>query len=121
MRPTFDSDIVASIDTTYSVLIDTEGGWSIRIEGDCTLHHGGVMTAVVDEQFSALDPLMSTWIGQPLTGVDYGTSGDLVVHCAGDRLVVPASDEFEAWGIAGPLQEKIVSMPGGEVATWGVA
>ncbi|WP_224276049.1 DUF6188 family protein [Nocardioides lacusdianchii] len=118
-RPTLEGDPVASVDTTYSVLIDTTGGWSIRVEGDCTLHHAGVELTVVDEQFDALGPTISAWVGQPLTGIEYDTSGGLVVRCAGDRLVVPASEDFEAWGIAGPQQEKVVSMPGGEVATWG--
>ncbi|WP_322920537.1 hypothetical protein [Nocardioides renjunii] len=36
--PIPDGDVVASVDTEHGILIDTPGGWSIRIEGDCTLH-----------------------------------------------------------------------------------
>lgn len=35
-------------------------------------------------------------------------------------LEVPASADHESWNIAGPDHIRLVSMPGGEVATWGV-
>lgn len=36
----------------------------------------------------------------------------------GGSLRVPASEEFEAWTLVGPLGLRLVSMPGGELAVW---
>ena len=118
MRPTLEGDTITSVDTSHSVLLDTAGGWSVRVEGDCTFHRGDQAIEVIDERFSVLDALLTSWVGQPIGGLSYGADGGLVVTCGGDRLVVPPSDDFEAWGIAGPRQEKVISLPGGEISTW---
>lgn len=117
-RPTLEGDTVASVDTQYSVLIDTVGGWSIRVEGDCTFRRSDVTIEVVDDEFSLLDGALASWVGGTLGELQYGADGGLVVTCGADRLVVPPSKDFEAWGIAGPHQEKVVSLPGGEIRTW---
>ena len=120
MRPTLEGDTVTSIDTQYSVLIDTAGDWSVRVETDCTLHlASGETIEVVDSQFSLVDEAVAAWIGQTLGPLEYRADGGLVITCGTDRLVVPPSNHYEAWGIAGPRQEKVISIPGGEIATWG--
>lgn len=46
-------------------------------------------------------------------------NGDLEIEFDGCiALFVPASANFEAWNLVGPVGVRIVSLPGGELAVW---
>ncbi|MET7769605.1 DUF6188 family protein [Nocardia sp. NPDC005366] len=54
-----------------------------------------------------------------ITSAVVNSSGTLTIDLdSGNRLVVPAHDEYEAWSLVGPKGYRVVCMPHGELATW---
>ena len=110
---------IASVRAAIALEIATDAGWLITIEGDYTLHRTG--GEVLDTTRGEED-LIVTWlarqVGAAILGFHYGEREDLTVSLAGGTLRVPFMDRFEAWSILGPRKERVISMPGGELAIW---
>ena len=107
----------ANVDFTLSLITNT--GHEVRIETDFSM-----LTPDGDLHFSlgtdSIDQApFHSLIGQAVTSSMAENSGTLVL-AFGDRtsLRVEPHDAYEAWTIAGPGGEKIVCMPGGELAIW---
>ncbi|MFI8977590.1 DUF6188 family protein [Nocardia asteroides] len=48
-----------------------------------------------------------------------GDYGELIMRFDNKAMIlVPVDQDFEAWGIAGPGGYRVISSPGGGVATW---
>lgn len=62
---------------------------------------------------------MSTLLHQAVTKSAINDSGALIIAFdSGAMIHVESDDEYEAWTVGGPDGFLVVSMPGGELATW---
>lgn len=103
----------------YTVALSTDADFEIRIEVDFSLQtpEGSfeLSPGSSDTQVDSLQALLH----QKVTFSVAEDSGALSVGFAdGSRLHVEPHGSYEAWTVAGPGGMKVVSMPGGELATW---
>lgn len=118
MITSFAGQRIASVTVTEQLEIDTEPGWSIVVENDYTFERPGQPALrTVDGQEPEIGTELETMVGLPLVDLSYTASGNLTVRFQGGDLVVKAAP-FEAWSILGPNKERVISMPGGELAVW---
>ncbi len=111
---------ILSYEYNYMISISFSGDYTLAIESDLTVH-----TAGQDIRLSpGTDPnaghqALSTLMGLTVLMVrtDPQTSLSLTF---GDnsRLSIDPDPAFESWTLSGPTGERIVCMPGGELAVW---
>jgi hypothetical protein len=103
----------------YTVSLNTDAGFEIRIETDFSL-----CTPEGDFDLSPESPgiqadRLRALLHQTVTSSVAEESGALSLGFSdGSRLRVEPHDSYEAWTVAGPGGMKMVSMPGGELAEW---
>ena len=105
----------------YAFSLHLEGGLNLRVESDFIFTDAsGTVHGITPES----DP---TTCG-PALGLARATTGSLVTTDDGvleiefedgARIVVPPSEDYEAWSLTERNGVKVVSTPGGELATWG--
>ena len=105
----------------YAFSLHLEGGLNLRIESDFTFTDPpGSMHEITPES----DPVTCG----PALSRARATTRSMATTAAGvleiifedeARIVVPPSDDYEAWSLTEKSGVKVVSMPGGELATWG--
>lgn len=110
---------VSKLDYDYTVAIHTDTGYEIRIEEDYTLTTPqGTHTYSPEPSTEDSGPL-DILNEQTITAATANDTATLTLTVTdGTQLQVAASDDFEAWTLAGPKGRKIVCLPGGELATW---
>jgi len=107
---------LATIAYDYGLLLVTDGGWHLTIETDLTLSEAGHddLTTAAGEADGVVDRLEHA-VGKTISSFVIGKRGGLTFSIAGLDIKVEPSEEYEAWNIVGPAQQRVVSMPGGEV------
>ncbi|GAB3648154.1 DUF6188 family protein [Glycomyces tarimensis] len=96
----------------------TSGGWVITIESS--------LEAGEDEapqEFQGDEPDSVRALAARLHGLTIRTAaahgGTLEIDfAAGPQLTAGPDPDFEAWSLTGPAGQRMVCMPGGELATW---
>lgn len=109
-----------SVDEAGTLSLRTDGGWVIDVSNDYALTVGDVTLATQGGEESLIVTALQEWVGAPLDGCTV-TGGTLEVSVGSGTLRVTPHRSYEAWTIAGPDQQLVVSMPGGELATWGMS
>ncbi|WP_109507281.1 DUF6188 family protein [Nocardioides speluncae] len=110
---------LTTVTVTEALELTTEDGWLITIENDYELTRPGQPSLrTTDGQEPAIQALLDAMVGRPLVGLAYTSRGDLTVHLPDGSLSVSSTPAFEAWSIVGPNQERVIAMPGGELAIW---
>ena len=110
---------VTTVTGNGQLSIGTDAGWWISIESDIQYSQGEQelrqLSGDDSGTASILSPVLCGYIIQSVTIADNG----LILHFSSNaKLVALTDDEFEAWNIVGPRGQRVVSTPGGELATW---
>lgn len=110
---------VSKLDYGCGLTFCTDGGFEIRIEADYALTKSRTTTIHSPEPFSDNSgPLDS--LREEINATSTAEKDGILVLTSADGLslrVAPSAD-FEAWALAGPRGQKIVCLPGGELAVW---
>lgn len=119
MIPSFAGKIVHSIRLDYALKMWTTDNWQLDLNGDAYLLRADGMH-IIDSSTpqEELPAALAELVGAEITEVLVAKDGHLAVNFADAQLSVRASADYEAWELAGPRGERIVCMPGGELASW---
>jgi hypothetical protein len=96
------------------------GAFELRIEQslDFVAADGAAFTVDPEDDPTGVGPLLACTRSTVTTATAF-RDGRLAIEFADDsRLSVPASDEYEAWELAGPAGLRMVSTPGGDLTVW---
>jgi hypothetical protein len=63
-------------------------------------------------------PVLSGWVGRPLTDLRVDEAGGLHLALGSDRVAVAAESAHEAWEIRGMDGGLMVCLPGGRISVW---
>ncbi|GAA2474759.1 DUF6188 family protein [Terrabacter carboxydivorans] len=119
MIPSFAGKVVHSVRLDYSLMIWTTDNWEIDLGGETYLLRPDGMQAIdTGTPQEQLPPELAALVGAEIREVLVAKAGHLAVNFADAQLSVRASADYEAWQITGPAGERIVCMPGGELASW---
>ncbi len=114
----FAGQALFSTDFGYTVAVQFDGGYEVRVEVPFTLRVDGVEREIEpgrDADASAVAQLS----GQVVSLARADDDGVLRIEFAGGARLVAAPDSaFEAWTVAGPDGLKVVCGPGGELSVW---
>lgn len=110
---------VSKLDYDYTLALYTDDGYEIRIEEDYTIATSHTTTIHSPEPSSDNTGPLDLLSEQVITAASADADGTLSLTVAnGATLHVAPSEDFEAWTLAGPHGQKIVCLPGGQLATW---
>ena len=97
----------------------TGGGWAVTVESVLTFSdaNGSI------RDFEGDDPETLTALGSLLQGLTFRAAavedGSLrLAFTSGAELIASPDPHYESWSVAGPAGQRIVCMPGGELAVW---
>lgn len=94
-------------------------GDHVRVGGETyLLRHDGIQAIDTGTPLEELPPEQAALTGAEIREVLVVREGHLAVNLADAQLSVRASADCEARQITGPDGERIVCMPGGELASW---
>lgn len=103
----------------YTLLLVTEAGFKLGIENDCTLHTSTGSWNISPESLQAEPEQALTLTNRTISSAATDQSGTLDISFTdGHHLTVGPDAEYEAWTLAGPDGQKVVCLPGGDLATW---
>ena len=123
MKLTWEGDSVISVCFDGAVTLQTSADYELRVETNAAIEIPGEAALAFDpERPGTVAARLVNLIGKRVSRAEATNTGVLDIHFD-DRvqLVVPPNDNYEAWSISGPRQERIVCMPGGELAIWSKA
>jgi len=107
------------LDDAGILFLGTAGGWLVSVENDYELIDPGGRQSTLDGAEGTMVGTLTGLVGDAVTAFRIDGDGGLSI-CVGDvELRVPSSPDYESWNVVGPNHERVVSMPGGELATWG--
>ncbi|WP_156926013.1 DUF6188 family protein [Glycomyces arizonensis] len=114
-----DGQTIARVSEQSPLILYTSGEWSVTVESALTFTDAGDATRC----FEGDDPEAVAALGTLLQGLTFraSTVEDGSLHLAftgGGELVAPPDPHYESWGVTGPAGQRIVCMPGGELAVW---
>ncbi|MFD0555663.1 hypothetical protein FB566_0872 [Stackebrandtia endophytica] len=100
--------------------IHTDGGWLITIESRIVYKaEDGTTQELTGEEPETAAVLAPVLTGHPIQTMTITEADGLTMTITPNvELTMPPDEDFEAWNIVGPTNERIVSMPGGELVTW---
>jgi hypothetical protein len=117
--PSFAGKVVHSIRLDYALTIWTTDNWELDLNGDAYLLTAAGMTTIDSGQsVDELPESLAALVGAEITEVLVARDGHLAVNFKDAQLSVRAADDYEAWQITGPEGQRLVCMPGGELANW---
>ncbi|WP_051325519.1 DUF6188 family protein [Glycomyces tenuis] len=114
-----DGQIIARVSEQFPLILYTSEKWSITVESALTFTDAGDDTrrfkGDAPEDVTALGPLLQGLTFREATVED----GSLrLAFTNGAELIAPPDPHYESWGVTGPAGQRIISMPGGELAIW---
>lgn len=119
MIPSFAGKVIHSIRLDYALKLWTTDNWEISIGSDAYLLRSDGMR-VIDSGTpqEQLPDYLAELVGAEIAEVLVAKDGHLAVNFADAQLSVRASPSYEAWQLGGPNGERIICLPGGELASW---
>jgi hypothetical protein len=103
----------------YTDLLETDGNFEIRIENDYTISLDDGAHHFSPKHFNPGLELPNLLLDRTISSSIAEADGTLNIGFDnGGRLKVPPHKTYEAWTLAGPQGQKVVCMPGGELAIW---
>ena len=103
----------------FALDLHIDAGWFVRIESDHELQRpGAAPLRSRDGEGDQIAAWLRGQIGRKIVAFDYGERADLVIGFPDGALRVPPDENYEAWSLVGPRKERVISMPGGELAIW---
>lgn len=98
-----------------------EGGGAVTIEGDFTVRVDDDTHVVSPESLDAGGAVLLGLLHHEVHEATVDEDGSLRLRIGAATLVVPPSEEFEAWRFAADDGRLVVCMPGGQLAVWPTA
>lgn len=119
MMPTLAGQTISSVECESTLDLTTSEGWFLTIENDYSFALPGRPALRTDSgEEDAIVSVLTSAVGTAIESFEIGDDGSLSVGIAQGVLSVSASEAFESWSIVGPEKERVVSIPGGELAVW---
>src|ERR1022692_2862519 len=114
------SQLVTRISFDYAITLLTEEGVELRLETQFTFTEPDSEPIVIDpERPDAAALKVLGLLHKVIRAFHVAESGSLVLAVeGGSGIRTEADDAYEAWTIAGRRGEKVVCLPGGELAIW---
>ncbi|WP_181311676.1 DUF6188 family protein [Nocardioides campestrisoli] len=109
------------LDDASILHLTIDGGWLLSVENDYELVTAEGRHRTLDEAETLMVSALTGQVGRLVRTFAIEGDGSLVVTVGDVGLSVPASSDYESWNLVGPDRVLVVSMPGGQLATWGVA
>jgi hypothetical protein len=111
--------VIQSVGKQTPVEISTDNGWIVVIESRFLVSS----RSPGSQSMSGESPGDSQALGEILTGLAVHSiseaDGFLTIEFTGGVVLeVQPDEQFESWNAVGPNGERIVCMPGGEMAYW---
>lgn len=101
------------------LIFETGGGWAVTVESALAFSdaNGAVRHFEGDdpEAVAALGPLPH---GLTLRSSTVADGALRLAFAGGAELIAPPDPHYESWGLTGPAGQRLVCMPGGELAVW---
>ena len=121
MIPDMTGKTVEIMRYNYCLSLWTADNWQLDLAGETTLQVDGQAPVAVDTELcqDELTDDVRPLLGKVITSVSVSPEGDLDIEFDDARLSVSAGYDYEAWQLSGPNGEKVICMPGGELAIWG--
>ena len=115
--PDFAGRTITIIKLDYSLYLWTDDNWVIQLAGPVLVSIAGSAPTQIDVSVadSPLPAELDGVVGSTITNVLVTEDGHLGVQLGDRQLSVRAADMYEAWEIAGPNGERLISTPGGEL------
>lgn len=112
---------IEQIRSDFALKLYTTDGWEVLLAGDTSLTEARRPPVELDTEVAQDEPIdeVKPLLGQQITAAEVTPEGQLVLEFGGTRVVTRVGEDHEAWQIAGPDGERIICMPGGELAIWG--
>jgi Family of unknown function (DUF6188) len=106
----------------YAITFVTSGGGEFRAENTVTVSMpGGSSSDIEPGSAGPGAEVILSLLHQKLRAASADERGCLeLTFASGAKVRVESDAQYEAWTYAGPDGVKVVSMPGGELATWGL-
>lgn len=95
-------------------------GWLVAVENDYELSGPTGLQRTLDGVEDDMVHALTAVTGSEVESFRVRPDGGLVIGVRGLQLAVPPSPDYESWNVVGPEHVRVVSMPGGGLATWGV-
>ncbi|MEV6064088.1 DUF6188 family protein [Nocardia asteroides] len=93
--------------------------YELQIECSLSLSDNLGSITVGPEEYASIEDRLGSLVGVTVLSARSDDDGELAIEFAnGVTISVPVDQDFEAWGIAGPGGYRVISSPGGGVATW---
>lgn len=111
---------ISKITPGWPLTIHTDAGWVITVECKILYAAGSGTTQVfIGDELATAEMLALALTGRAIHSVAItATEGLTMILTPYAEVTLPPDEDFEAWNVAGPEGERVVSMPGGELAYW---
>lgn len=110
---------LASVVCDGPLQLTTSDGWHVTIENDYELRSSdGTSLSTASGEEELIVDLLTQAVDAPLTAFSYTDDGHLRLSVGGHEVRVAPDEGFESWNVVGPDQQRVVAMPGGELAVW---
>ncbi|HLU28746.1 MAG TPA: DUF6188 family protein [Glycomyces sp.] len=114
-----DGQTIARVVDQPPLIFETGGGWTVTVESALTFSdaNGAVRHLEGDdpEAVAAMGPLLH---GLTLRASAVEDGSLRLTFTSGAELIAPPDPDYESWGLTGPAGQRLVCMPGGELAIW---
>ncbi|MEO7062093.1 MAG: DUF6188 family protein [Lapillicoccus sp.] len=118
MIPDFAGKVIEIVRMDFGLRLWTEDNWEILLSGPVLVTSAGrgPEEVVVDVEAAPLPPAVQGLEGQPISSLLVSREGHLGLTVGQRQLSVSADPAYEAWQLAGHDGERLICMPGGELA-----
>ena len=122
MIPSFAGKVLTTMRLDFALKLWTDDDWEIDVAGDAIVTVPGATPVEVDTGVSSdeLPDVLAPFVSRAIREVLVAREGHLgITFDDGSQISVLAAEDYEAWQVSGPDGERMVCMPGGELAIWG--
>lgn len=117
-----DGQTIARVSEQPPLILYTSGRWSVTVESALAFADADGPAPHSEGD----DPESVAALGPRLHGLTIRTAAveDGALRLAftdGAELTAPPDPRYESWGVTGPAGQRVVCMPGGELAVWDAA
>ncbi len=118
MIPDFAGKVIENVRMDFGLHLRTEDNWEILLAGAVLVTSPGRTPeeVVVDVEPSPVPPALQGLEGQTVSSLLVSREGHLGLTAGDRQLSVRADPRYEAWQLAGHDGERLICMPGGELA-----
>jgi hypothetical protein len=115
---------VSRVSFDHAISLLTDGGAQLTFETEfemCGVWNSSVVQVVPEAAAEQAPALLSLLLRESIHAAQFYSDGVLELRAGAVLLRTSPHEQYEAWTFAGPGGEKVVCLPGGGVATWGLA